>query len=165
MMFVNQDAPGRSHKNREPLAIIGIGCRYPGGANSPEGFWRLLRDGVDAITEVPPDRWLLQVYYDPDPDKSGTIRSRWGGFVEQIDLFDADFFGISPREAAVMDPQQRLLLEVAWEALEDPACRRSAWPARPPACSSASRLTTMATSRPSRASARRRTLTSPWAPP
>lgn len=105
--------------DREPVAIIGIGCRFPGGANSPEAFWRLLRDGVDAITEVPPDRWNIDAFYDPDPTKPGKTYSRWGGFIDQIDQFDAQFFGISPREATRVDPQQRLLLEVAWEALED----------------------------------------------
>jgi len=104
---------------KEPIAIIGIGCRFPGGANSPEAFWKLLRDGVDAITEVPEDRWNLDNFYDLDGAKPGKIRTRWGGFVDKIDEFDADFFGISPREASSMDPQQRLLLEVAWEALED----------------------------------------------
>ena len=108
-----------SGKTKEPIAIIGIGCRFPGGANSPEAFWKLLRDGVDAITEVPADRWNADSFYDPDPAKRGKMRSRWGGFVDKIDEFDAEFFGISPREASSMDPQQRLLLEVAWEALED----------------------------------------------
>lgn len=102
----------------EPIAIIGIGCRFP-GAHGPRAFWQLLRAGVDAITEVPPERFDLNVVYDPDPATPGTINTRWGGFLEQVDQFDAHFFGISPREAARMDPQQRLLLEVAWEALED----------------------------------------------
>jgi phthiocerol/phenolphthiocerol synthesis type-I polyketide synthase C len=94
----------------EPIAIIGIGCRFP-GADGPTAFWRLLSDGVDAITEIPPDRW--------DADASGNATTRWGGFLDQVDQFDPQFFGISPRESARMDPQQRLLLEVAWEALED----------------------------------------------
>ena len=104
---------------KEPIAIIGIGCRFPGGANSPEAFWNLLRDGINAITEVPENRWNLDNFYDPEVAKPGKIRTRWGGFVDKIDEFDAEFFGISPREASCMDPQQRLLLEVAWEALED----------------------------------------------
>jgi acyl transferase domain-containing protein len=98
----------------EPIAIIGIGCRFPGGATDPETFWRLLRDGVDAITEVPADRWDVAAYYDPDPDAPGKMSTRWGGFLQEIDQFDPDFFGISPREAVTMDPQQRLLLEVSW---------------------------------------------------
>jgi len=104
---------------REPLAIIGIGCRFPGNANNPEAFWKLLCDGTDPIQEVPADRWDLRTFYDPDHSKPGKVHSRWGGYVENIEQFDADFFGISPREAARIDPQQRLLLEVAYEALED----------------------------------------------
>ncbi|MBC6936182.1 MAG: polyketide synthase, partial [Chloroflexi bacterium] len=104
---------------REPIAIIGIGCRFPGGANSPEALWELLRAGRDAITEVPADRYDLQTFYDPRPATPGKVMSKWGGFLDEIDRFDPLFFGISPREAERMDPQQRLLLEVAWEALED----------------------------------------------
>jgi acyl transferase domain-containing protein len=103
----------------EPIAIVGIGCRFPGGANSPDAFWKLLRDGADVITEVPKDRWDIDAYYDPDSSKAGTMSTRWGGFLDRVDGFDAGFFGISPREATLMDPQQRLLLEVAWEALEN----------------------------------------------
>src|SRR6202171_630208 len=103
----------------EPIAIVGIGCRFPGGANNPASYWRLLCDGVDAITEVPKDRWNIDDYYDPDPSALGKMASRWGAFLEDIDPFDPAFFGLSPREAASMDPQHRLLLEVAWEALED----------------------------------------------
>ena len=99
------------------IAIIGIGCRFP-GAKNPEAFWQLLRDGVDAITEVPVDRWNLHDYYDPNQGVPGKMSTRWGGFLEEVDQFDPRFFKISPRETAQMDPQQRLLLEVAWEALE-----------------------------------------------
>lgn len=103
---------------RDPIAVIGIGCRFPGSANDPRSYWQMLRDGVDAITEVPGDRWDVEAHYDPDPDARGKTYTRWGGFVDSIDRFDAHFFSISPREAAAMDPQQRMLLEVVWEALE-----------------------------------------------
>ena len=109
--------PDREAKN-EPIAIIGIGCRFP-GANDPAAFWQLLRDGVDAIREVPADRFDLSAFYDPDPAIPGKMNTRWGGFLGQVDQFDPNFFGISPREALRMDPQQRLLLEVTWEALQD----------------------------------------------
>src|SRR5215475_6323021 len=102
----------------EPIAIIGMSCRFPGGAESPETFWQLLHDGRDAITEVPADRWNMATYYDPTPDTPGKMYTRWGGFVSRVDQFDPQFFGISPREAISIDPQQRLLLEVSWEALE-----------------------------------------------
>ena len=101
----------------EPIAIVGMGCRFP-GAEGPRAFWRLLRGGVDAVEEVPGDRWDVDAFYDPEP-KPGRMTTRRGGFVRGVDRFDAAFFGIAPREAARMDPQQRLLLEVAWEALED----------------------------------------------
>nr|RNJ65933.1 MAG: polyketide synthase [Leptolyngbya sp. IPPAS B-1204] len=101
----------------EPIAVIGIGCRFP-GAHDPQSFWQLLCQGGDAITEVPPDRWDIDQFYDPTPGRPGKMNTRWGGFLDQVDQFDRQFFGISPREAVSMDPQQRLLLEVAWEALE-----------------------------------------------
>lgn len=104
---------------RQPIAIVGIGCRFPGEADSPATFWQMLCDGVDAISEVPADRWNANTFYDPGRGKPGKSCTRWGGFVKNIDRFDAQFFGISPREAARIDPQQRMLLEVAWEALED----------------------------------------------
>jgi myxalamid-type polyketide synthase MxaB len=103
----------------EPIAIIGIGCRFPGGVHHPASFWQLLCNGVDAITEVPASRWDVRQFYDPDPTKPGKTNTRWGGFLEGVDQFDPQFFGIAPREAITMDPQQRLLLEVAWETLED----------------------------------------------
>ena len=109
------------YAKREPIAIVGMGCRFPGNANSPEAFWQLLRDGVDTISEVPPQRWDKDKYYNSDPNIPGTIASREGGFIEGVDGFDAEFFNISAREAASMDPQQRLLLEVSWSALENAA--------------------------------------------
>ena len=103
---------------KEPIAIIGIGCRFP-GASSPNSFWQLLKNGVDAITEVPADRWDIQKFYDGDPTAPGKMYCRYGGFLGHVDQFDPEFFGIAPREATYIDPQQRLLLEVIWEALED----------------------------------------------
>jgi acyl transferase domain-containing protein/surfactin synthase thioesterase subunit/acyl carrier protein len=101
----------------ERIAVIGIGCRFP-GAENPDAFWQLLQDGTDAIAEVPPSRWNIDAFYDPQPGKPGKMNTRWGGFLRQVDGFDPQFFGIAPREAVYMDPQQRLLLEVAWESLE-----------------------------------------------
>ncbi|RIK32670.1 MAG: polyketide synthase [Anaerolineae bacterium] len=106
------------HASHEPIAVIGMACRYPGRVNTVDDFWRLLSNGADAITEVPGDRWDNDSFYDPDPDAAGKMITRWGGFLEQIDRFDAQFFGLSPREAEGLDPQHRLLLECAWEALE-----------------------------------------------
>ena len=103
----------------EPIAIIGLGCRLPGGADSPAELWRLLQRSGDGIVEVPADRWDVDAIFDPDPDAPGKISTRFGGFLRDVTRFDAEFFGITPREAASMDPQQRLMLEVAWEALED----------------------------------------------
>jgi acyl transferase domain-containing protein len=112
-------AGGEATSGSNAFAIVGIGCRFPGGVDGPGAFWRLLRDGVDAITEVPADRFDAGALFDPDPAAQGTLYARHGGFVAGIDAFDGDFFGIAPRELRRMDPQQRLLLEVVWEALED----------------------------------------------
>jgi acyl transferase domain-containing protein/acyl carrier protein len=115
--------PGSNLVSPEPIAIIGIGCRFP-GANGPEAFWRMICEGVDAIREVPSDRWDADSYYDPRPSRPGKMVTRWGGFVDQkLGTFDAMFFGMSPREASHLDPMQAWLMEVTWEALEDAGLR------------------------------------------
>src|SRR5215469_9198076 len=97
-------------QQREPIAIVGMGCRFPGGGSSPQAFWELLANGVDAVCDVPADRWDWRRFYDPDPDKPGKVYVNRGAFLrETVTGFDPTFFGISPREAAAIDPQQRLL--------------------------------------------------------
>ncbi|CKQ15645.1 phenolpthiocerol synthesis type-I polyketide synthase PPSB [Mycobacterium tuberculosis] len=102
----------------EPVAVVGIGCRFPGDVDGPESFWDFLVAGRNAISTVPADRWDAEAFYHPDPLTPGRMTTKWGGFVPDVAGFDAEFFGITPREAAAMDPQQRMLLEVAWEARE-----------------------------------------------
>lgn len=104
---------------KEPIAVVGMACRLPGGADTPEQFWDLLRKGRDAVTEIPAARWDIETYFDQDPDAPGKMYCRYGSFIGDVETFDALFFGISPREAILMDPQQRLLMETTWEALEN----------------------------------------------
>ena len=106
-------------RQTEPIAIVGMSCRFPGGANTPEAYWELLRDGIDAVEEIPGQRWNTDQYYDADIDAPGKMYTRYGSFIDEIDQFDPQFFGISPREANSLDPQQRLLLETSYTALEN----------------------------------------------
>ena len=103
----------------EPIAIVSLGCRFPGGAIDAQSFWQMLHEGADAIGKVPGDRWDRDAYFDENRELCGTMYTQAGGFLDRVDGFDAHFFGISPREALSMDPQQRLLLEVSYEALEN----------------------------------------------
>src|SRR5467141_3685374 len=105
--------------SKDRIAIIGIGCRFPGGINHPDALWKLLVEGGEAVSDVPPDRWNIERFYDAEPGIVGKSIAKRGGFIDGIDQFDPQFFGISPREAPYVDPQHRLLLETAWEAIED----------------------------------------------
>ncbi|MFM8252872.1 MAG: type I polyketide synthase, partial [Planctomycetota bacterium] len=106
-------------QREESIAIVGMACRFPGGANDPNSYWKLLTQGVDAIREIPAERWDVDAYYDPDPTAPGKMNTRWGGFLDNIELFDNHFFSISDREATRLDPLHRMSLELTWEALED----------------------------------------------
>ncbi|OBH78921.1 polyketide synthase, partial [Mycobacterium scrofulaceum] len=101
-----------------PIAVIGMGCRLPGGIDSPEAFWQALLRGDDLVTEIPPDRWDVEDHYDPERGVHGRSVSRWGGFIDDAGGFDASFFGFGEREATAIDPQHRVLLETSWEAIE-----------------------------------------------
>ncbi|MDG4752604.1 type I polyketide synthase [Micromonospora sp. WMMD718] len=115
---LQRDLAAARDQRAEPIAVVGLGCRFPGGVVDADSYWRLLADGVDAIQDIPPDRWNVDAFYQSEVGHPGTMTTRWGGFLDRIDEFDAAFFGISPLEAEAMDPNQRLVLEVAWEALE-----------------------------------------------
>ena len=104
---------------RDAIAVVGISCRFPGGAETPEAYWQLLKDGRDVVSKIDDRRWSTEYYYHPNPKTRGRAYTWSAGLLDKIDQFDAAFFGISPREAAAMDPQQRILLELAWEAFED----------------------------------------------
>src|ERR1043166_6819872 len=111
--------PRGLHMQKDRIAIIGIGCRFPGGVNDAESFWKLLLERKDAVSEVPADRWNVERYYDPEPGIAGKTFAQRAGLLGQLDKFDPQFFGISPREAPYVDPQHRLLLETTWEAIEN----------------------------------------------
>src|SRR5689334_2380344 len=116
----------RHGKPVTPVAVIGMSCRLPGGIDSPEQLWEALIRGDDLVTEVPPDRWDADDYYDPEPGVPGRSVSKWGGFLDDVAGFDFEFFGINEREATAMDPQHRLLLETSWEAMEHAGLTREA---------------------------------------
>src|SRR5690606_33201503 len=118
---INKNMENTFSKNNEPIAIVGMGLRFPGGASNPEEFWKLLAEGTDCIIDIPKDRWDWRRFYDPETGRPGKTHQPQMGFLQNVNLaeFDPLFFGMSPREAAILDPQQRLLLESTWEAFED----------------------------------------------
>src|SRR5262245_27757757 len=111
-------SPTLNLKPATPIAVIGMACRLPGGIDSPEQLWEALLRGDDLVTEVPPDRWDKDEYYDPEPGTPGRTASKWGAFLDDVAGFDSEFFGLDEREATALDPQHRLLLKTAWEAME-----------------------------------------------
>jgi pimaricinolide synthase PimS1 len=113
-----RDVPQGSPRHDQPIAIVSAACRFPGGIDDLDRLWRMLADGIDVISEIPPTRWNAGAFFDPDPDAAGKSYTRYGGFLDEVDRFDCAFFGISPREAPSIDPQQRLLLETVWEMFE-----------------------------------------------
>ncbi len=115
---LNAELEDQKRLTKEPIAVVGIGCRFPGGVSGPDDFWKVLHDRVDTIVEIPPNRWDVNAYYHPNRQSVGKMVTKHAAFIQDADKFDAAFFGISPREALSMDPQQRLLLEISWEALE-----------------------------------------------
>ena len=125
----------------EPVAIIGAGLRFPGGAHDAETFWQILRDGVDTVTEIPPERWDIEQFYDPDPAKPGKMTTRYGTFLRDIDRFDAAFFGISPREAPAWTRSSASCSRPPGKRWKMPGWRRNGCSTHRPACSSASPIT------------------------
>ena len=116
---MRQKLEAEKQAKTEAIAIVGMGCRFPGAVNNPEDFWRILENGIDTATDIPTDRWDVAAYYSNNPEAAGKMYTRQGYFLSGVSQFDAQFFNITPREALTLDPQQRLLLEVSWEALEN----------------------------------------------